>query len=148
MLLALAAESDGVLYLDTCANRNPVQAALAGKVLARQTNGTFSSIKAISRVLYYDPQGRRLIADDPQFVFYIRHLDRQQLMREVGKRPVPPRHRVFLCYSHANAAWLKRLLVHLGPLHKDNLVDVWSDERIRPGDDWRAEIDAALAAAR
>ena len=37
---------------------------------------------------------------------------------------------------------------HLGPLHKDNLVDVWSDERIRPGDDWRAEIGAALAAAR
>jgi hypothetical protein len=25
---------------------------------------------------------------------------------------------------------------------------VWSDERIRPGDDWHAEIDAALAAAR
>lgn len=37
--------------------------------------------------------------------------------------------------------------MHLGPLHKDNLVDVWSDEQIRPGDNWRVEIDAALAAA-
>jgi hypothetical protein len=43
---------------------------------------------------------------------------------------------------------MERLLVHLGPLHKDNLVDVWSDRRIRPGDDWRSEIDAALASAR
>jgi hypothetical protein len=69
-------------------------------------------------------------------------------MREAGKRPPRPRHRVFLCYSHANNPWLKRLLVHFGPLDKDNLVEVWSDERIRPGDDWRAEIEAALATAR
>jgi hypothetical protein len=68
--------------------------------------------------------------------------------REAGKRLPTTRNRVFLCYSHANIVWMERLLVHLGPLRKDNLVDVWSDERIRPGDDWRAEIDAALATAR
>jgi hypothetical protein len=148
MLLALAVEPDGVLYLDAYADQHPSQAASAEKTLARQADPDISVSEDISRVLYYDPQGRRLIADDPQFVFYIRHLDRQKLMREAGKRPPPPRHRVFLCYSHANAAWLDRLLVHLGPLHKDRLVDVWSDERIQPGDDWRTQIDAALAAAR
>jgi GTPase SAR1 family protein len=145
LLMALAAEPDGVLYLDAYNDRQPSQAASADKVLA---SPTLAASEAISRVLYYDPKGRRLIADDPQFVFYIRHLDRQELMREAGKRLPPLRHRVFLCYSRANAAWMKRLLVHLGPLHKDNLVDVWSDERIQPGDDWRAEIDAALAMAR
>jgi hypothetical protein len=148
MLLALAVEPDGVLYLDAYADQHRSQAASAEKTLARQADPDTSVNKDISRVLYYDPQGRRLIADDPQFVFYIRHLDRQKLMQEAGKRPPPPRHRVFLCYSHANAAWLDRLLVHLGPLHKDNLVDCWSDEQIRTGDDWRAEIDAALATAR
>jgi TIR domain-containing protein len=66
--------------------------------------------------------------------------------KEAGKLP-PPRCRVFVCYSRTNAAWLERLLVHLGPLHKQILVDVWSDKRIRPGDHWRAEIDTALAAA-
>lgn len=148
MLLALAAERDGVLYLDTYADRHPAQAAPAENALARQADPVSSANEAISRVLYFDPQGRRLIADDPQFVFYIRHLDRQELLREAGKRPPPARHRAFLCYSHANADWLERLLVHLGPLHKDNLVNVWSDERIRPGDNWRVEIDAALGAAR
>ena len=145
LLLALAAEPDGVLYLDAYVDRHPGHAAQAENALAARALATS---EAISRVLYYDPKGRRLIADDPQFVFYIRHLDRQELMREAGKRLPPPRHRVFLCYSRANAAWMERLLVHLGPLHKDNLVDVWSDKRIRPGDDWHAEIDAALAAAR
>ena len=148
MLLALGAEPDAVLYLDAHADWHPGQAAPAEKALVHQTDRAISASEAISRVLYYDTKGRRLIADDPQFIFYIRHLDRQELIREAGKRPPPPRHRVFLCYSHANAAWLKRLLVHLGPLHKDRLLDVWSDERIRPGDNWRAEIDAALAVAR
>jgi TIR domain len=68
-------------------------------------------------------------------------------MPQVGKH-LPHRHRVIVCYSHANTAWLERLVVHLGPLHKDGLVDIWSDKQIRPGDHWRAEIDAALGAAR
>jgi hypothetical protein len=148
MLLALAAEPDGVLYLDTYADRRPGQAASAENALAPQVGAAAAASEAISRVLYYDPMGRRLIADDPQFIFYISQLDRQVLMREAGKHLPPPRHRVFVCYSRANADWMQRLLVHLGPLHQDNLVDVWSDERIRRGDDWRAEIDAALAEAR
>ena len=80
-------------------------------------------------------------------MFYLRHLNRQQLMQEAGKYLPPPRHRVFICYSHANAAWLDRLLVHLGSVDAD-LVDVWSDKQIRPGDDWQGEIDTALEAAR
>ena len=149
VLLALAAERDGVLYLDDYVDRHPGQAAaLASRALAGQTGSAVAASETMSRVLYYDPTGRRLIADDPQFIFYLRHLDRPNLMKEAGKRPPPTRHRVFLCYSHANDSWMRRLMVHLGPLHKDKLIDVWSDKRIRPGDDWRTEIDAALSAAR
>lgn len=144
VLLALAAEHDGVLYLDTYAKRHPAQAATAESALA---SPAFAASEAISRVLFYDPRGRRLIADDPQFIFYIRQLDWQQLMRESGKRMPPPRHRVFVCYSHANAPTMERLLVHLGPLHTDQLVDLWSDRRLQPGDDWRTEIEDALATA-
>lgn len=54
---------------------------------------------------------------------------------------------LFIGYSHKNERWLKRLLVHLKPLHWDGEVDVWSDKRLRPGDDWTREIEAALARA-
>ena len=140
LLLALAAEPGGVLYLDALASRHPGLARRAARALAAPAG------EAVSRVLYYDQKGRRLITDDPQFGFYIRHLSRPELLRESGKY-LPTRYGVFICYSHANAAWLERLLVHLGPLNT-HLVDVWSDKRIRTGDDWRDEIDAALATAR
>jgi hypothetical protein len=140
LLLALAAEPEGVLYLDALASRHPGLARRARRALAAPAS------EAVSRVLHYDSTGRRLITEDPQFEFYIRHLGRQELLRESGKY-LPTRHRVFICYSRANSAWLDRLLVHLGPLDAD-LVDVWSDKRIRTGDSWRDEIDAALATAR
>jgi len=34
--------------------------------------------------------------------------------------------------------------VHLAPLVRELGIEVWSDERIRAGDDWRTEIAAAL----
>jgi hypothetical protein len=76
------------------------------------------------------------------------HGGRRELTREAGKLQPPPRHRVLLCSSQANVAWLERMLVHLGSLYKDNLVDVWSDERIRPVGHWRADINIALDSAR
>ena len=54
---------------------------------------------------------------------------------------------LFISYSHKNERWLKRLLVHLKPLHLDREIDVWSDKRLKPGDDWTREIKAALARA-
>jgi TIR domain len=148
LLLALASEADGVLYLDAYADRHPGGAVSPARSLDRQLGASIAGSETINRVIYYDQKGRRLIADDPQFGFYIRQLDRKELAREAGKHLPPRRHRLFLCYSHANTSWVERLLVHLGPLHKDGLVDVWSDKRIQPGADWRTEIDAALATAR
>jgi hypothetical protein len=52
---------------------------------------------------------------------------------------------LFISYSHKNERWRERLLVHLKPLHLD--IDVWSDKRLKPGDDWTREIKAALARA-
>jgi hypothetical protein len=53
--------------------------------------------------------------------------------------------KVFVSYSHRNAAALERLLTHLRPVVRDHEIDVWDDTRIRAGDVWRAEIDRALA---
>jgi hypothetical protein len=87
------------------------------------------------RHLLYDREAQRLTFDDPQLAFYLK--------ATYGSN----RHRVFVSYSHVDTQWLDRLLVHLKPLQNEGVIDVWSDTRIRPGDDWRTEIHGALKSA-
>jgi hypothetical protein len=42
---------------------------------------------------------------------------------------------------------LKRLEVHLAPLVRDGLIEVWSDRVVAPGADWERDIERGLAAA-
>ena len=62
--------------------------------------------------------------------------------REREKRP-----NVFISYSHTDVEYLDRLLVHLKPLEKAGLLDLWVDTRLRAGDKWRREIEKALQRA-
>ncbi len=55
---------------------------------------------------------------------------------------------VFLSFSHADRAWVKRLLVHLKPLDRAQKVRLWDDRRIKRGQAWRNEIREALDSAR
>lgn len=57
------------------------------------------------------------------------------------------RDKVFISYSHKDDAWLQRLLRQLNPL-VDKGLDVWSDQRIKPGQEWPAEIENSLSSAR
>lgn len=57
------------------------------------------------------------------------------------------RQSVFISYSHCDREYLDRLLVHLRPLEKEGMIDLWVDTRIRPGDRWKKEIEKALARA-
>ncbi len=61
--------------------------------------------------------------------------------------PSIKRHKVFISYSHADKAYLDRLLVHLKPLEKKGLLDVWVDSKIMTGEDWQQEINSALQQA-
>src|SRR5262249_51722405 len=54
---------------------------------------------------------------------------------------------VFVSYAHRDADLKSRLLEHLQGLARFAGVDTWTDDRIRPGDDWHAEIDAGLGSA-
>lgn len=58
------------------------------------------------------------------------------------------RTKVFLSYSHRDAEYLDRILVHLRPMERSGLIDQWSDTKIRAGDRWKDEIRTALAVAR
>ena len=56
---------------------------------------------------------------------------------------------VFVCYSHKNDAYLKRVQVHLKVLKHEGIeADVWDDTRIKAGTEWQKEIEAALASAK
>ena len=48
--------------------------------------------------------------------------------------------------SEDRLGWLDLLLEHLSPL--SDQIDIWSDKRIKSGDDWHAEVQNALLSAR
>jgi hypothetical protein len=55
---------------------------------------------------------------------------------------------VFISYSHVDRGWLERLHVHLKPLERLGTIVRWDDTCIRPGTQWREEIQSALDNAR
>ncbi|MDQ1318471.1 MAG: hypothetical protein QG588_2133, partial [Candidatus Poribacteria bacterium] len=55
---------------------------------------------------------------------------------------------IFISYSHKDSDWLNRLRIHLKPLERQDLVDIWDDSRISIGDDWYSEIAKAIDHAR
>jgi len=52
--------------------------------------------------------------------------------------------RVFLSYSHADEELKSTLLKHLEPLKRLNLIDAWTDRKLKAGDDWEKDISANL----
>lgn len=59
-----------------------------------------------------------------------------------------PGNLVFLCYSRQDKRWLERLRVHLASRVREGILDVWDDQRIQAGSEWRQEIHAAIQSAR
>ena len=55
--------------------------------------------------------------------------------------------KLFISYTHNDQNYLNRLLVHLKPLEKINIIDIWVDKKIQPGKDWKSEIEKSLNAA-
>jgi internalin A len=74
--------------------------------------------------------------------------------RKVPEKPsfpeaaTPKPTRVFIRYSNADRKWLDRLERHLKPLVREGRLDYWDDTHIRPGDDWKQEIQNALDTAQ
>jgi hypothetical protein len=56
--------------------------------------------------------------------------------------------RVFVSYCHTDRKWLERLRVHITPLIRDGVVDIWDDTRLPPGEDWEHAIVKALSHAQ
>lgn len=55
--------------------------------------------------------------------------------------------KIFISYSHEDEKHLAQLLDYLSPYEKSGILEVWTDKKLRPGDDFKAKIQEALDAA-
>jgi TIR domain len=95
---------------------------------------------------FFAKSQQKLIINDPRLSFYLKHSDLRTLALEVGKTPKRPQ--VFISYSHLDKDCMERLLICLKPIERELLIDSWVDSKIEGGQDWQAEIDKALHAAK
>jgi hypothetical protein len=51
-------------------------------------------------------------------------------------------------YSHRDRRHLERLRVHLQPLERKGVIDLWDDTRLLPGSNWASEIADAIETAK
>jgi TIR domain-containing protein/WD40 domain-containing protein len=56
--------------------------------------------------------------------------------------------KIFFCYAHEDEALLNKLKIHLRPLLRQGLIDIWHDRDIRAGTEWEQEIKQHLNSAQ
>jgi len=55
---------------------------------------------------------------------------------------------IFISYSHEDRSWLDYVRSFFEPLAEHWALQIWDDEKLRIGDDWRGDIYSALDASR
>jgi len=60
--------------------------------------------------------------------------------RRAFKEPSDRPTRAFIIWSHKDERLREELETHLKLLHREKLLDAWTDRRIAPGDEWSKEI--------
>ncbi len=55
---------------------------------------------------------------------------------------------VFVSYSRQDAKWRDRFRVMLEPVVRERGLELWSDERNVVGDEWRPQLEQAIARSR
>jgi len=79
----------------------------------------------------------------------VRRNDDREVGRTADKMGVnmPARNKIFVSYSHKDARLFEEFKTMLAPAIQTDLVDLWDDQKIRPGAMWKEEIQNALASA-
>jgi hypothetical protein len=55
--------------------------------------------------------------------------------------------RVFISYCHKDKKYMERIIVHIKPLERNGILDIWVDTMIKTGELWKAEVEKSLSSA-
>jgi TIR domain len=55
---------------------------------------------------------------------------------------------MFISNCNADLSYRERLLIHLRPLEREGILDIWDETRLVPGAVWQVELENALRAAQ
>jgi hypothetical protein len=61
---------------------------------------------------------------------------------------MPIRSKIFVSYSHRDRKLFEEFQTMMAPAIQQDLVDLWNDQKIQPGAQWKDEIQKALDSAR
>lgn len=145
VLKEIALTEEGILNFYHLKSKRPELKAGIEKILVnKDIQKLYQDYPECKRHLLFDERMPALIIDDPQFKFYLNNISIDRLILLTGKISDSERTKVFISYSHNDEDWLKEVLLHLKHLERKGIVDLWVDKRIKAGQNWRREIDAAL----
>ena len=145
--------SEATLVIADVTDSNPNVMYEVG--IARAKNRPLIMIATSSRSIPFDIANVRVIifdlANPDEFVSRlssgIEEAFRSPNLFKAQSRERERKTTVFISYSHIDVEYLDRLLVHLKPLEKSGVLDLWVDTRLRAGDKWKVQIERALEKA-
>ncbi|HEY7415586.1 MAG TPA: toll/interleukin-1 receptor domain-containing protein [Ktedonobacteraceae bacterium] len=145
LLEELAISEDGYLLLPQLKENKPDLAPGIERFLKeRWIEQLYQACPDSTNHLYFDEIRQALVIDDPQLAFYLKQSRFSTLAKEAGKLPALAQRKVFISYSHKDTRWLERLRVHLKPVEREGIIDLWDDTKIAAGILWKDAIANAL----
>jgi len=145
LLEELALSDEGFLFLPHLKDRKRELAhGIERFINERWMAKLYNEYPSCMNHLFFDQMTYALIAEDPQLAFYLKQMQFATMAKAAGKIISHARRKVFVSYSHKDTEWLERLQVHLKPLEREGILDIWADTKIIAGMQWREEIQNAI----
>jgi TIR domain/ATPase family associated with various cellular activities (AAA) len=148
ILKELARSDDGFLSFANLKDLRPDLSAGIDRFLEQDYMAVlYNKHPELDNHLFFDGSIPALIIDDPQLMFFLLQIPASDLIKSAGKS-LSKRTRVFVSYSHEDSEWLDRIRIHVKPLEREGVVDLWDDTRIKAGTLWKQEIQGAIDSAK